>query len=76
MRIPIAKTAFFSRRRLTSPAPPRWTYVGDHEGYIAGYFLDAAVAHYRLYAGRDRRYGGAVPNEVSGSPPAEQFENR
>jgi DUF1680 family protein len=36
-------------------APPRWTIVGDHEGYIAGYFLDAAVAHYRLTEGRDRR---------------------
>ncbi len=36
-------------------APPRWTIVGDHEGYIAGYFLDAAVAHYRLTEGQDRR---------------------
>ena len=36
-------------------APPRWTYVGDHEGYVAGYFIDAAVAHYRLTGGQDRR---------------------
>jgi len=35
--------------------PPRWTYVGDHEGYVAGYFIDAAVAHYWLTDGRDRR---------------------
>ncbi|MGD0090412.1 MAG: beta-L-arabinofuranosidase domain-containing protein [Planctomycetota bacterium] len=34
---------------------PRWTHVGDHEGYVAGYFIEAAVAHFRLTAGRDRR---------------------
>ena len=34
---------------------PRWTHVGDHEGYVAGYFIDAAVAHFWLTAGRDRR---------------------
>lgn len=27
----------------------------DHEGYVAGYFLDAAVAHYRMTGGADRR---------------------
>lgn len=36
-------------------APPRWTYVGDHEGYCAGYFIDAALAHFQLTEGRDRR---------------------
>jgi len=40
--------------REQDKAPPRWTYVGDHEGYVAGYFIDAAVAHYRLTAGKDR----------------------
>ena len=35
--------------------PPRWTYVGDHEGYVAGYFIEAAIAHYRLEQGHDRR---------------------
>ena len=35
--------------------PPRWTSVGDHEGYVAGYFIDAAVAHFWLTEGRDRR---------------------
>lgn len=34
---------------------PRWTHVADHEGYVAGYFIDAAVAHYWLTGGRDRR---------------------
>ena len=33
----------------------RWTYVGDHEGYVAGYFIDAAVAHFWSTGGRDRR---------------------
>jgi DUF1680 family protein len=41
-------------------APPRWTYVADHEGYLAGYFIDAAVAHFRMSGGQDRRmYEGA-----------------
>ncbi|HOW72617.1 MAG TPA: glycoside hydrolase family 127 protein [Phycisphaerae bacterium] len=34
--------------------PPRWSRRGDHEGYVAGYLIDAAMAHYRLTAGRDR----------------------
>lgn len=33
----------------------RWTRRGDHEGYVAGYFLDCAVAHFRMSNGRDRR---------------------
>ena len=35
--------------------PPRWTYVGDHEGYVGGYFIEAAIAHYRMTHGLDRR---------------------
>ena len=35
--------------------PPRWTYVGDHEGYVAGYFIEAAIAHYGMTAEHDRR---------------------
>jgi len=32
----------------------------DHEGYVAGYFLDAAVAHYEMTGGKDTRlYNGA-----------------
>ncbi len=30
----------------------------------------------QTYAGRDRRYGGAVPNEVSASPTPEQLQDR
>ncbi|MDZ7639053.1 MAG: glycoside hydrolase family 127 protein [Bryobacterales bacterium] len=28
---------------------------GDHEGYVAGYLLEAAISHYRVTGGRDRR---------------------
>ncbi len=27
----------------------------DHEGYVAGYFLEAAIAHHRMSGGKDRR---------------------
>ena len=35
----------------------RWSprHRGDHEGYVAGYFLEAAIAHYQLTGGRDTR---------------------
>lgn len=35
----------------------RWSprHRGDHEGYVAGYFLEAAVSHYMLTAGQDTR---------------------
>jgi hypothetical protein len=35
----------------------RWSpqHRGDHEGYVAGYFLDAAVAHYLMTHGADER---------------------
>lgn len=40
----------------------RWSprYRGDHEGYVAGYFLDAAVAHYRYTDGADARLYAAA----------------
>ncbi len=36
---------------------PHWSpqHRGDHEGYVAGYFLEAAVAHYMLTGGSDTR---------------------
>lgn len=34
---------------------PRWSERGDHEGYGAGYFIEAAMAHYRLTGGKDLR---------------------
>ncbi|MBM4088234.1 MAG: hypothetical protein FJ276_02205 [Planctomycetes bacterium] len=35
----------------------RWSprHRGDHEGYVAGYFLDAAVAHHVMTGGSDTR---------------------
>ncbi len=38
----------------------RWTNKGDHEGYTAGYFIEAALAHY-LMTGKtdDRMYRAA-----------------
>ncbi len=45
------QTAFtLSDREHWSPR-----YRGDHEGYVAGYFLDAAVAHYLMTDKTDRR---------------------
>lgn len=35
--------------------PARWTRQGDHEGYIAGYFIEAAIAHYYMSNGTDKR---------------------
>jgi DUF1680 family protein len=43
---------FYTLNDLKHWAPER---RGDHEGYVAGYFLDAAVSHYILTRGEDRR---------------------
>ncbi|MEI6605087.1 MAG: beta-L-arabinofuranosidase domain-containing protein [Verrucomicrobiota bacterium] len=52
----------YLQTRFTLGAPneqgktvPRWTYRGDHEGYVGGYFIEAAIAHYLLYGGTDHR---------------------
>jgi DUF1680 family protein len=36
-------------------AAPRWTMRGEHEGYVAGYFLESAIAHYLATDGKDLR---------------------
>jgi len=38
-------------------APPHWSPQGrgEHEGYVAGYFLEAAISHYNMTGGQDRR---------------------
>ncbi|MBN2473795.1 MAG: glycoside hydrolase family 127 protein [Pirellulales bacterium] len=40
----------------------RWSprHRGDHEGYVAGYFLDAAAAHYQQTGGGDKRLYNAA----------------
>ena len=38
--------------------PPHWDPRrgrGEHEGYVAGYFLEAAISHYLMTDGQDRR---------------------
>ncbi|MCX8108736.1 MAG: glycoside hydrolase family 127 protein, partial [Verrucomicrobiae bacterium] len=37
--------------------PERWSpsHRADHEGYVAGYFLEAAINHFILTNGKDRR---------------------
>ncbi len=35
--------------------PPRWTLHSQHEGYVSGYFIDAAIADYLMTGGKDRR---------------------
>lgn len=32
-----------------------WSHKPDHEGYTAGYFIEAALAHYLMTGGKDRR---------------------
>ncbi|MDH7599509.1 MAG: glycoside hydrolase family 127 protein [Sedimentisphaerales bacterium] len=45
------QTAFtLSNRERWSPR-----FRGDHEGYVAGYFIEAAIAHYIMTEGKDRR---------------------
>ena len=42
--------------------PERWSpdHRGNHEGYVAGYFLESAINHYTLTDGKDLRlYNGA-----------------
>ncbi|MEY4488621.1 MAG: Non-reducing end beta-L-arabinofuranosidase [Verrucomicrobiota bacterium] len=46
-----------AREQKDGVAPARWSerLRSEHEGYVAGYFLEAAIAHYRMTGGRDRR---------------------
>jgi len=34
---------------------PRWSIKGDHEGYVAGYFIESAIAHYLMTNRADDR---------------------
>ncbi len=49
------QTAFTLAER--SRWPERWapSHRGDHEGYVAGYFIESAINHYTLTEGRDTR---------------------
>ncbi|MFH0991350.1 MAG: beta-L-arabinofuranosidase domain-containing protein [bacterium] len=39
---------------------PHWTRRGDHEGYVAGYFLEVAIAHYTLTGGKEKEFFDAA----------------
>ena len=41
--------------QYTIEGHPRWSNKFDHEGYQAGYFMEAAMAHYLMTGGQDRR---------------------
>jgi DUF1680 family protein len=42
--------------------PERWSpsHRGDHEGYVAGYFIESAINHYTLTNGTDKRLYNAA----------------
>ncbi len=54
------QTAYILADRKTWPE--RWSpdHRGNHEGYVAGYFIESAINHYTLTDGKDLRlYNGA-----------------
>jgi hypothetical protein len=69
------------RRQRQDASLPRWTRRADHEGYVAAYFLDAAVAHHRLTGGTDNRLYDAARRlancwiENIGPPPKREWYN-
>jgi len=44
----------------TVNSKPRWSNNGDHEGYAAGYFIEAAIAHYLSTGKKDARLYNAA----------------
>jgi DUF1680 family protein len=63
------QTAFMMRRvsrnedgtyRYYNGPFERWARRGDHEGYVAGYFLEAGIAHHLLTEGKDVRLYNAA----------------
>jgi hypothetical protein len=69
------QTAFtLSNRQRWSPR-----YRGDHEGYVAGYFLESAIAHYLLTNKTDTRLYNAAKKLANcwcdnlGQPPKKEW---
>jgi len=56
------QTAFTLQRLRARDDTPleHWTRRGDHEGYVAGYFLEAGIAHYLMTKGKDLRLYNAA----------------
>jgi DUF1680 family protein len=44
-----------AREEKTGHIPGRWTVKDLHEGYVAGYFIESAIADYLMTGGKDRR---------------------
>ncbi len=44
----------------TLSGKPRWSNKHDHEGYVAGYFIEAALAHYEMTGRKDARLYNAA----------------
>jgi hypothetical protein len=73
------QTAYTLRDRAEWPA--RWTAEGrrNHEGYVAGYFLEAALVHHTMTEGRDTRLYDAAKRladtwyEHIGPPPKQPW---
>jgi uncharacterized protein len=60
---------------------PRWSNKYDHEGYNAGYFMEAAIAHYEATEGTDtrmvdaaRRLADCWVNNIGPSPKHSWYE--
>jgi hypothetical protein len=51
-----------TRFTLDPQNPPHWDprTRGDHEGYVAGYFIESAIAHYLMTDGKDLRMYNAA----------------
>ena len=48
--------------------PEKWSpaHRGDHEGYVAGYFIESAINHYTLTEGKDLRLYNAAKKLADG----------
>ncbi|MBN1421953.1 MAG: glycoside hydrolase family 127 protein [Planctomycetes bacterium] len=57
----------------------RWSNKADHEGYNAGYLIEAAIAHHRMTGGKDARLYDAARRladlwcETIGPPPKKDW---
>jgi DUF1680 family protein len=69
------------REIATGRPHPRWTLRGEHEGYVAGYFLEASIADYLRTDGHDLRMYNAAKrladcwvNNIGPSPKRTWFD--
>jgi DUF1680 family protein len=49
-----------AREVASGHLPGHWTERTEHEGYVAGYFIESAIAHYLLTDGKDLRLYNAA----------------